>query len=1056
MGNQNRNIQPNNNNDALSRRFSWSVGLATAWRGFSLSPSEGEKGRGEGPFCGPWIAQRLTWQTVYRDATSSVTSSSQTVFAGGGCRYITNTAPDGSFTVAKYLNGRLTSLTRKDSANNQLSSTTYGFDPHGRQNTATDARNGATVSAFNNADLVASVTTPSPGTPGGAPQVTSTCYNKMLQATNVVNPDATTVTTEYWLTGEVKRNYGARTYPVGYGYDYAGRISTMTNWSNFGTGAGARVTTWNYDPYRGLLTNKTYADGQGPAYHYTPAGRLWHRTWARGILTTYGYDTAGGLSTIDYSDSTPGVSYAYDRLGRLSTTVMNGTTTTFAYNLAGQVLSESYSGGTLSGLSVTNGYDAYMRRTTLAALNSGSPLLQDAFTYDNASRLKSAQDGPNGAVCYYLANSPLVSQISFTNSGAPRMTTTRQFDFLNRLTQISSVPSASSPVTFNYEYNAANQRTRRLEGDGSYWRYGYDALGQVTSGKKYWADQTLVAGQQFGYTFDDIGNRTQTAAGGDQSGANQRAANYSANNLDQYTSRDVPGYLDVMGLAYATNPVTVNGTTAYRHGEYFRQELTVNNTTTSVWQSVTAHASGQTDVTGNKFVPKTQEHSTYDLDGNLLSDGRWNYTWDGENRLVSLAANTSKGPQQSLKFEYDAKGRRIRKQVWGNTGWSGSPTNDLKFVYDGWNLLTELTAANSRARTRARTYLWGLDLSGSVQGAGGIGGLLELGYYGASTTNSFVALDANGNLASLVNASDGSFLARYEYGPFGEVIRATGPMGKTNPIRFSTKYEDDESNLIYYPPGRFYNPPWGGWLSRDPAGEMLGGFNLYGFAANDPINRFDVLGYWHKSVHQDMTITWAHETSFSISYAFIIGVADNKVDSFPTWSPPWPIGEQDRHMKMTKDDEDSRTRWFEIEHGNARDALAQADQTQDPTWCIKAAMAFGKGLHSLQDRSAHRPWPPPGDGHWQQHFRIHPTWWDAWTYEELQPFWPNHDAWWNENGLLNNWGPIYTAWYGDAEQFASQAEVRNKVFEDSIGALGTFADEVRGSCLCSQWMLSGR
>jgi hypothetical protein len=35
----------------------------------------------------------------------------------------------------------------------------------------------------------------------------------------------------------------------------------------------------------------------------------------------------------------------------------------------------------------------------------------------------------------------------------------------------------------------------------------YDSLGQVISGKKYWADGTPVAGQQFEYTFDDIGNR---------------------------------------------------------------------------------------------------------------------------------------------------------------------------------------------------------------------------------------------------------------------------------------------------------------------------------------------------------------------------------------------------------------------------------------------------------------------------------------------------------------------------------------------------------------------
>jgi len=75
--------------------------------------------------------------------------------------------------------------------------------------------------------------------------------------------------------------------------------------------------------------------------------------------------------------------------------------------------------------------------------------------------------------------------------------------------------------------------------------YQYDALGQVTSGKKYWADGTAVAGQQFEYAFDDIGNRTSTKAGGDAAGANLRKASYNVNPLNQYTNRTVPGYIEV-------------------------------------------------------------------------------------------------------------------------------------------------------------------------------------------------------------------------------------------------------------------------------------------------------------------------------------------------------------------------------------------------------------------------------------------------------------------------------------------------------------------------------
>jgi len=50
-------------------------------------------------------------------------------------------------------------------------------------------------------------------------------------------------------------------------------------------------------------------------------------------------------------------------------------------------------------------------------------------------------------------------------------------------------------------------------------------------------------------------------------------------------------------------------------------------------------------------------------------------------------------------------------------------------------------------------------------------------------------------------------------------------MAKVNPFRFSTKYQDDESDLVYYG-YRYYNASTGRWLSRDPIGEK-GGINLY-------------------------------------------------------------------------------------------------------------------------------------------------------------------------------------------------------------------------------------
>jgi hypothetical protein len=76
----------------------------------------------------------------------------------------------------------------------------------------------------------------------------------------------------------------------------------------------------------------------------------------------------------------------YDRRGRQKGTVQIATTTGFSWNNAAQVLVETNNGGTLSGLAVTNGYDAVLRRTNLTV--RASPVLAaTAYGYDAASRL---------------------------------------------------------------------------------------------------------------------------------------------------------------------------------------------------------------------------------------------------------------------------------------------------------------------------------------------------------------------------------------------------------------------------------------------------------------------------------------------------------------------------------------------------------------------------------------------------------------------------------------------------------------------------------------------
>ena len=257
---------------------------------------------------------------------------------------------------------------------------------------------------------------------------------------------------------------------------------------------------------------------------------------------------------------------------------------------------------------------------------------------------------------------------------------------------------------------------------------------------------------------------------------------------------------------------------------------------------------------GHVFLPQTPESFGYDPDGNLTNDGRWAYVWDAENRLISMQAISTvpDAAKRKLDFQYDYRGRRIRKVVssWSSSGSAYVPQSTNCFVYDGWNLIGVLDGSGNLLQT----FTCGLDLSGTMQGAGGVGGLLWTTTYGPQGTVLLASGDASGNVTTLVDGYSGAIAGEYEYGAFGEVIRATGPMAKLNPFTFQTEYYDWETDKYYWK-NRYYDPSPGRWLSRDPLDEP-GSLQLrprhsrkrhypgplYVFVNNDGVNYIDWLG----------------------------------------------------------------------------------------------------------------------------------------------------------------------------------------------------------------------
>ena len=243
---------------------------------------------------------------------------------------------------------------------------------------------------------------------------------------------------------------------------------------------------------------------------------------------------------------------------------------------------------------------------------------------------------------------------------------------------------------------------------------------------------------------------------------------------------------------------------------------------------------------------------TWSAQGGLLRDGRFIYAFDAEDQLVSVTSATLTNGAIRVLNAYDYRHRRISKTVYtmrddspppsplapplpiSHRTWCLQKRHD--FVYDDWNLIHETVTtvdANSSTNVAEIEYFWGPDLSNTLQGAGGVGGLLAVSQNGQFY---FPVYDNLGNIVKYLD-ENGNIVASYTYDDFGRTLSATGHLVSYFAFLFSTKYLDSETDLYYYG-YRFYSPFLCSWINCDPI-EEEGGVNLYSFCGNNACGSID-------------------------------------------------------------------------------------------------------------------------------------------------------------------------------------------------------------------------
>ena len=710
-------------------------------------------------------------------------------------------------TLITYPTGATASATYNDSTPSESRSVSY--DDSGTQKTVTSSTvydnlgrviqevnaAGAQVNtAYDVMGRVASRTNPFPagGTPGA---LTSYSYDALGRATVVTLPDNQTVQTSYngtsvTVTDQVTRKIqrisdglgrlitvneqdisnGQLTQATSYSYNYLDRLTEVNQ--------GGQFRKYKYDAIGRLLFEKipeqtpTIADGGVPnqwttGYTYTIFDEVYQQTDARGVISTFTYDGLNRVTQVSYNtvsgvSTAPTVSYVYDY--------------------------DSTYGTAADGMVVR--------------VNVGTDY-QERYTFDSSFQVASTIH-TIGSRTYTTsctrnqASQP--TQWTYPSSRAINVS----HDSIGRVTGIlegGNGPTWLSSVT----YNNIGQMTADALGNGVTEHYGYDANRmQLTSQK---AGTASPYTNRMDLTYSYSATSGQMGSGSTAGNAGQLM---SISGTINGTTESATYTYDNLGRLVTSNQ-TSNGSTAQRRFAYDRW-----GNRTGVWDATSGGNQIQSIVLqGSGGIPTNQIASvtagstlnyTYDAAGNVTNDGVHSYTYDSENRLVSVDGGST------ASYAYDYQNRRYKKTV-------GSAVTH--YVWQGSQVLAEHNGSTGAVLI---DYVYS--------------GIRMIAKVASGTTSYFL----NDRLsARLTLNTSGGVVGRQAHLAFGEDFGESGTQEKHH----FTSYERDGESGTDYAVNRQYSERVGRFMRVDPVKGSIRtpqSLNGYAYVRNNPVDLIDPRG----------------------------------------------------------------------------------------------------------------------------------------------------------------------------------------------------------------------
>jgi RHS repeat-associated protein len=607
---------------------------------------------------------------------------------------------------------------------------------------------------------------------------------------------------------------------------------------------------------RGKLAAETNRLGNTKSYSYTPAGQIEQIEGFDGSLRELEY-TPRGKTREERVDGAVVASYDYTPRGQISRAASPDTTLSYEYTQRGMISSVSDSS---SGVTLHYGYNEAGMRTRIRD-NLGQ--YEVRYHYGAAGEPRRIEIGSGAFRSREITISYDASLRESSRHFAGRYVAERSYTEAGRLAGVvyrrdSGMSAGNLLDAEAYVYNENGKRSYTVDEAGKITAYRYDEAGRLETALYPYGDE-VIDSHLTQLKEAGLAPPLATAQEMPRSGPSELTGRMTVPHEEREAIREAVGTV----LPNRKYSISFNQNI---WGERFGYDRRGNRTSIQTPLGEIGYSYNA----GNRQTQYGNVENHFDASGNLVRQvsgaGTLRFRYNAQDRISEVTGRKATGNRVSVRYGYDALGRRTSREARTRSGGGGDEAQSTAqhLVYDGRSVERVMTVENTS------TFRAGPGERKSIQGGGGRSrfdqtnnsrsrGLTKSAAVNAATVRvgrdpvariaqnrtTFYGTDVLGSVTvrmpgqpghSAGNSGLGPDIEDLEYRAFGETTE--GELTKKHPYGYTGKPVDPETGIYDYG-FRDYAPQLARFTTVDPVKD---GANWYAYVSNDPVNFVDPLG----------------------------------------------------------------------------------------------------------------------------------------------------------------------------------------------------------------------